>query len=59
MKKQTLFIGAILLIVPICLCGCDQKSDVEKFIGTWKGIYFLEGNDLPINETYIFFFPII
>jgi len=55
MKKQLIVIGTIIIFVAVGLCGCDQKSDAEKFTGNWNGTILLEGNDLTIYETYIFF----
>jgi len=36
MKKQIMIVGILLILMVVVLCGCSEKSDEEKFIGTWK-----------------------
>jgi len=40
MKKQTMIVGIIVLLVTVGLSGCEEKStdDTNKFIGTWRNL---------------------
>lgn len=59
MKKQLVIIGILAILVTVgILGGCEQISDRNKFIGTWK---MIEGNagftgaTGDFVETYTFF----
>jgi len=55
MKKQIVIIGIPFMLIVVALCGCNEtviKTDVDKTIGTWKGIQTY--NNTAILSTYIF-----
>ncbi len=59
MKKQIILLGTVILIICINLSGCNDKSNKDKFIGSWEeetgeyswSIYtFNADNTLEINN---------
>jgi hypothetical protein len=36
MKKQLMIVGIVLIFLVVGFSGCSEKSDEEKFVGTWK-----------------------
>jgi len=57
MKKQFVIITAIIAIISISLCGCNEvkeqkNNDEGKFVGTWVNSELYNGSTREI--TYVF-----
>ena len=56
MYKNILIIGIIILVVCICLSGCNEnlskEDDTKKFIGTWDGSSYFLNETTKVTLTF-------